>query len=122
MRGPPTASTRVLPAAIGRTRSASSITTLEKSTYRMTGCDRSPPLITGCSSRPTPSRRPGHVGLQGGRLRRDWLAVQVQGERERLRLLREVHDGGERLVAEGPVEGLADREGRGARVPPAPGG
>ena len=55
MSGPPTASTRVLPAASGRTRIASSIVTLAKSICRMMGCVRSQSMIVGLSSRPSTS-------------------------------------------------------------------
>ena len=55
MRGPPTASTRLLPAASGRTRIASSIATFEKSIWRMIGCVRSQSMMIGFSNRPSTS-------------------------------------------------------------------
>ena len=55
MRGPPTDSSSVLPAASGRTRSASSTATFERSTKRITGCVRTQSSTTGCSIVPSDS-------------------------------------------------------------------
>ena len=61
MSGPPTASTSGRPAASGRMRSASSITTFANSTWRMIGCARSQSMMVGRSIRPRTSR-----GTSGG--------------------------------------------------------
>ena len=55
MSGPPTASTRVLPGASGRTRIASSMAILAKSICRMMGWVRSQSITTGASRRPSTS-------------------------------------------------------------------
>src|SRR5207245_8045461 len=54
--------------------------------------------------------RSAHVGLERHFLFSDRLAVELEPERERLRLVRVVHERDERLIVEGAVVVLADRE------------
>src|SRR5438445_12577595 len=54
--------------------------------------------------------RAAHIGLERDFLFSDRLAVELEPERERLRLARVVHERDERLIVEGTVVVLADRE------------